>query len=115
MAKSGIDFPKRGDIYWVNLDPTIGSEINKTRPCLIVSNNDNNELSNRVIIAPITSAVHKIYPFEVQIELEGKPRKILLDQLRCVDKVRLQKRIFTLTLKIIQQVDEAIKISLGLI
>lgn len=115
MARHGSEFPKRGDIYWVDLDPTVGSEIKKTRPGLIISNDDNNELSDRVIIAPITSTVRKIYPFEVQIELEEKPRKILLDQLRCVDKLRLRKKISSLNFMIMQQVDEAIKISLALI
>ncbi len=114
MVKRGINFPKRGDIYWVDLDPTVGSEINKTRPALIVSNDDNNELSDRVIIAPITSTVRKVYPFEVQIELEAKPRKVLLDQLRCVDKMRLRKKMAFLDLKTMHLIDEAIKISLAL-
>ena len=76
--------------------------------------NDNNELSNRVIVAPITSTVRKVYPFEVQVELQAKPRKVLLDQLRCVDKMRLGKKVVSLDFKTMRLVDEALKISLAL-
>lgn len=108
-------FPKRGDIYWVNLDPTIGSEITKTRPALIISNNAGNEMSSRVIIAPITSSVKMIYPFEVKIELRSKDCKILLDQVRSVDKKRLGAKISSLTSEVVMhQVDQALKIALAL-
>ena len=75
-------FPKRGDVFWVCLDPVIGSEINKKRPCLVVSNNLGNEFSSRVVVAPITSSVREVYPFEVKITLENREGKILLDQIR---------------------------------
>ena len=57
-------YPKRGDIYWVTLDPTIGSKITKTRPAVIISNNINNQFSKRVIVAPITSKVKKFFPLK---------------------------------------------------
>jgi mRNA interferase MazF len=82
----------RGDVYWVNLDPTIGSEIQKTRPALVVSPDDMNTVLLRVIIAPITSAGR---PMGCRPEMifQGKNARILLDQVRCVDKIRLGKKM----------------------
>lgn len=79
---------KRGEVYWVNLDPTIGTEIKKTRPALIVSPDDMNAALPRVIIAPLTS---KSQPLgcRPQVKFAGKSARILLDQLRSVDKRRL--------------------------
>ncbi|MEI6804992.1 MAG: type II toxin-antitoxin system PemK/MazF family toxin [Myxococcaceae bacterium] len=108
------DFPKRGDIYSVNLDPTVGSEIQKTRPALVISNDAGNELTSRIIIAPITSSAAKNYPFQVVIELNGKARKILLDQIRTIDKQRLKNRITTVSRSTMTLVEKAIKISLAL-
>ena len=68
---NGNEFPKRGDIYWVDLDPTKGTEIQKTRPGLIVSNDEANEFSSIVMVAPITSNVKKIYPFQVLVNLKA--------------------------------------------
>jgi mRNA interferase MazF len=110
-----IKFPKRGEIYWVNLDPTIGSEINKVRPALVVSNDSGNEYSHRVIVAPITSSVKKVYPFEVKLEIEKKDGKVLLDQLRSVDKQRLSKKLTALDYETMQLVNKALKIVLDLI
>ena len=61
---------KRGEVYWVNLDPTIGSEIQKTRPAVIVSNNIQNKVSSRVVVIPITSKADKLFPFEAKISLK---------------------------------------------
>jgi mRNA interferase MazF len=82
----------RGEVYWVNLDPTIGSEIQKTRPALVVSPNDMNAALPRVIIAPIASARHPL-GCRPEVIFQRKKARILLDQLRCVDKVRLGKRM----------------------
>ncbi|MCX5921728.1 MAG: type II toxin-antitoxin system PemK/MazF family toxin [Candidatus Dependentiae bacterium] len=109
-----MTFPKRGDVYWVNLDPSISSEINKTRPALIVSNNAGNEMSQRVIIAPITSSKGMIYPFEVKVEINTKQGKILLDQVRSIDKERVNKKITTLELDTMLLVDKALKTALAI-
>ncbi len=92
-----MNHPQRGEIYWVNLDPTIGSEIAKTRPAVIISNNVGNQYAERVIVAPLTTAnVGKVYPFEVKLEAgEGgiaQTSKVLLDQIRTVDKSRLGQK-----------------------
>jgi len=83
---------KRGEVYWVNLDPTIGTEIRKTRPALIISPDDMNEALPRVIIAPLTS---KGQPLGCRplVDLKGKVSRILLDQIRTVDKQRLGEKM----------------------
>lgn len=79
---------KRGEVYWVNLDPTIGTEIKKTRPALVVSPDDMNAALPRVIIAPLTSKGQAL-GCRPQVKFAGKSARILLDQLRSVDKQRL--------------------------
>ena len=79
---------KRGEVYWVNLDPTVGTEIKKTRPALIVSPDDLNAALPRVIIAPLTSKGQPL-GCRPEVMLQGRPARILLDQIRCVDKRRL--------------------------
>ena len=112
-----VSFPRRGEIYWVDLDPTVGSEIAKTRPCLVVSNDVGNQYSERVIIAPVTSgSVSRVYPFEVLIPAgQGGVRttsKVALDQIRTVDKQRLGRWVGMLPPGLMQAVDQAIRLSL---
>lgn len=76
---------KRGEVYWVNLDPTVGTEIRKTRPALIVSPDDLNSALPRVIVAPLTSAGQPL-GCRPELVFAGKPARILLDQIRAVDK-----------------------------
>ncbi|MDR3549877.1 MAG: type II toxin-antitoxin system PemK/MazF family toxin [Candidatus Babeliales bacterium] len=105
---------KRGDIYWVSFDPTVGTEIKKTRPSLIVSNNASNKMSSRIIVAPITSNTTHLFPFEVEITINTKTGKVLLDQVRSIDKQRLGKYLSTLDQETMDQVDEALKIALSI-
>ena len=110
--------PRRGEIYWVNLDPTVGTEIAKTRPALIISNNIGNQYAARVIVAPISSSsLAKIYPFEVALNAGdgGVPKrsKVLLDQIRTVDKQRLGRRMGKLSNKHMEIVNRAIRLSLA--
>ncbi len=79
---------KRGEVYWVNLDPTLGTEINKTRPALIVSPDDLNAVLPRVIVAPITSK-GQFLGCRPDVDFNGRNARILLDQIRSVDKRRL--------------------------
>jgi mRNA interferase MazF len=114
---AGVNFPRRGDIYWVSLDPTVGTEIAKTRPAVIVSNDDGNELSARVIVAPTTSSnVTRVYPFEVLVQAgEGglaHTSKVALDQMRAVDKQRLGRRIGSLAAERMEDIDRAIRLTL---
>ncbi len=90
---------KRGDIYWVTLDPTVGTEIQKTRPCLIISPDDMNYHLPRVLIAPITSK-GQLLGCRPEFKFNNKSSRILLDQIRCVDKSRLQKKSGSINLDI---------------
>ena len=86
------------EIYWVNLDPTVGSEINKTRPGLIISPDDSNKHLNTLLIAPLTSTIRR-FPMRVNIVLNGKKGQVALDQIRCVDQSRLTKKLGQLSSK----------------
>ncbi len=83
------------DIYWVSLDPTLGSEIKKTRPCLVISPDEANKHLNTVLIAPITSTLRK-FPMRMDIVLKKKKGQIALDQIRCIDKLQLSNKIVAL-------------------
>ena len=112
--------PKRGEVYLVNFDPTIGSEIRKTRPALILQNDIGNEFSFITIVAAITSQYDdNLYPTEVFIEPpEGgfsNNSVVLLNQICSIDKKRLIKRLGELTLTSMKRVERAIQISFGLI
>jgi mRNA interferase MazF len=89
---------KRFDVYLVNLDPTVGSEIQKTRPCLVISPDEMNRNIRTVIIAPMTSA-QKVYPTRVSCTFQKKKGQIVLDQLRTIDKARLVKKLGTIDSK----------------
>lgn len=80
------------DVYLINLDPTIGHEIRKTRPCLVISPNEMNNNIQTVMIAPMTTKSHS-YPSRIKTKLKGKSGFIVLDQIRTVDKKRLVKRL----------------------
>jgi len=113
-----VSYPKRGEIYWANLDPTVGSEIAKTRPALIISNDVGNQHADRVIVAPISSGgVGRVYPFEVFVPAgEGGlvcDSKVLLDQIRTLDKRRLGVRMGVLTAERLEHVNRAIRLSLS--
>ena len=83
---------KRFDVYLINLDPTIGSEIQKTRPCLVISPDIINRFIRTVIVAPMTSQ-GTAYPTRVACKFQGKQGQVVLDQIRTVDKTRLIKRL----------------------
>ena len=84
--------PSRGEVYLVELDPTRGREIRKTRPCLIVSPDELNHQLRTAIVAPMTTAGHA-YPFRPACRFAGKDGRVALDQLRTVDRERLRKRL----------------------
>lgn len=83
---------KRFDVYLINLDPTVGSEIKKTRPCLIISPDEMNRYINTVIVAPMSTKGRE-YPTRVACKFRGKQGQIVLDQIRTVDKVRLVRKL----------------------
>ena len=83
---------KRFDVYLINLDPTVGSEIKKTRPCLVVSPDEMNRFIRTVIVAPMTTKGAQ-YPTRVPCKFQGKQGQVILDQIRTVDKARLVRRL----------------------
>ena len=83
---------KRGEVWLVALDPTVGSEIEKTRPCLVVSPDELNGILRRIIVAPLTSGSHPA-PFRITSTFRGKAGLILLDQIRTIDRERLVRRL----------------------
>ncbi len=91
------------EVFLINLDPTVGHEIKKTRPCLVISPNEMNESIQTIIIAPMTTKSHP-YPTRVSIKFEKKEGWIVLDQLRTVDKKRLIKKIGKITKKEVELV-----------
>ena len=96
------------DVYLINLDPTIGHEIKKTRPCLIISPDELNNNLQTVIIAPMTTRSHG-YPTRVKLDFQNKTGWIVLDQIRTVDKKRLVKRLGLIDKKTVQKVKAIIK------
>ena len=96
------------EIYWIDLDPTKGSEIKKTRPCVVISPNEMNNSINTVIIAPMTST-SKNYPTRIKTTLDERDGWIVLDQIRCVDKTRLVKVAGVLKQEVVIKVKEALK------
>ena len=106
--------PRRGDVYWVALDPTLGSEIQKTRPAVIISNNSCNAFGARVVVLPLTSNADSLYPGEALVTVKGKRSRALGDQIQSLDKSRLRSRIERLSQDEMTAVDEAVRITLGL-
>jgi mRNA interferase MazF len=108
-----MEFPKRSDIYLVNFDPTIGHEVKKSRPALIITNNINNEYSPVLTVIPLSSNVSRVYPFDVLVPvIKGldSESKIMVNQIRTVDKKRLIKKLTTVSQDIIEKVEAAIKL-----
>jgi len=115
-----LNFPKRGEIYLVNFDPTVGAEIKKTRPALILQNDIANRHSPITIVAAVTSHFEEsLYPTEVLVAVgEGGMNVgsvVLLNQIRSVDKRRLIKRLGSLKPLTMEKIDRALSISLGLV
>lgn len=106
--------PQRGDIYWIKLDPTIGSEIKKTRPAVILSNNAQNQQEHHYVIAPITSKTEKLYPFEALLEVNEQRGKALLDQVRTVSHKRIGSWLGRISQKEMRGIERALKLVLSL-
>ena len=105
---------KRSEVWWVNFDPSVGGEIKKKRPAVIISNDASNKFLHRVQVVPLTSKTDRLYPSEALVVFEGKESKAMADQLATVSKLRLFKRAGVLSAKDMQRIDEAVKVQLDI-
>jgi mRNA interferase MazF len=105
---------KRREVWWVNFEPSIGGEIKKKRPAVIISNDPSNKFLNRVQVVPLTSKTDRLYPSEALVLFEGKESKAMADQLANVRKARLFKRAGILSAEDVRKIEEAVKIQLDI-
>ena len=106
---------RRKEIWWVNFGPSVGGEIQKKRPAIIVSNDAFNNNLNRVQVVPLTSNTQRVYPCEAVVVFEGKESKAMADQLTTVSKQRLISRADILSPEDMRNVEKAIKFQLGIV
>lgn len=105
---------RRGEVWWVNFDPSVGGEIRKQRPAVILSNDAANTYLNRLQVVPLTSNTDRVYPSEAIVLLNGRRGKALADQLTTVSKQRLGEKLGELSADDLRQVERAMRVQLGL-
>jgi mRNA interferase MazF len=104
----------RGDVWWVNFDPSVGQEVKKRRPAIIVSSNNSNKYLRRFQVVPLSGQTSKLYPSETLIKLAGKENKAMADQLTTVSELRFINKIGAISSDELLAVDKVIKIQLDL-
>lgn len=105
---------KRGEVWWVEFDPAVGSEVRKTRPAVIVSNDAANRNLARVVVIPMTSNTDRQYPGEALVSVDGQSSKAMADQIMAADKARLKSQLGVLGKADMLAVEDAIRVHLGL-
>jgi mRNA interferase MazF len=106
--------PRRGEVWWVSFDPSVGGEIRKTRPAIVLSNNAANAALNRVIVVPLSSQTAKLYPGEAVVTLNGEQSKAKADQIATASKQRLRNKAGSLSAADLAAVEKAVLVQLGI-
>ena len=105
---------RRGEVWWVDFDPSVGGEIRKVRPAIIISNDAANFALNRIQVVPLTSNADRLYPSEARVNIDGKISKAMADQLATVSKLRLKTKLADITKSEMLELEKAVKVQLGL-
>ena len=106
--------PRRGEVWWVSFDRSLGGEIQKTRPALILSNNAANAVLNRVVVVPLTCQTAKVYPGEALVKLNGEQRKVMADQIMTAARQRLREKLGSISSADMVAVEKAVLLHLGI-
>ena len=106
--------PQRGEVWLISFDPSLGGEVQKTRPAMVLSNDAANAVLNRVQVVPISSSVERLYPAEAYVTVNGRKRKAMADQITTASTLRLRRRMSQLTSDDIDAVARAVRVQLGL-
>ena len=106
--------PRRGEVWWVSFDPSVGGEIQKTRPALVLSNNAANTALNRVVVVPLTSRTERLYPCEAMVTINGEQSKAKADQIATASKQRLRNKMGSLSAADLAAVERAVLLQLGI-
>jgi mRNA interferase MazF len=114
MTPAPADHPRRGEVWWVGFGPSVGGEIQKRRPAIVISNDQANRHLNRLQVVPITSSIGRLFPSEAYVTLNGEQRKAMADQLATISKARLGAKLGQLDAAEMQGVERAVRLQLGL-
>ncbi|MCO6477591.1 MAG: type II toxin-antitoxin system PemK/MazF family toxin [Phaeodactylibacter sp.] len=105
---------RRGELWWVNFDPSVGQEVKKRRPAVVISNDVSNKYLKRFQVVPLSSKIGKLYPSETLVKISGKDSKAMADQLTTVSELRFLNKIGEVTSKEMENIEQAIRLQLDL-